>query len=210
MLLLAVPRQLGKWKAQNAVLVSGIILLVDAGLEFALVWLIRHAYYARQMAWPLTLIGVVAFVLLIVGYLPVPFELMERRGRVVGINFVFLIIDCLGALFSLMALAAQNTFDPLFGTLYALCASIEMSIFLSHGIWLMRTRKMRKRAEEAGLDFDTYPESAEWQKNGSKFRLWPVRARTRPTEDDCSSQATAEVSFPAATKQSTALEKSRI
>ena len=52
----------------------------------------------------MTLIGVVAAALLIVGYLPVPFELWKRRGRVVGIDFVFLTIDWLGAFFSLMAL----------------------------------------------------------------------------------------------------------
>lgn len=52
----------------------------------------------------MTLVGVVAAVLLIVGYTPVPFELWKRRGRVVGIDFGFLTIDWFGASFSLMAL----------------------------------------------------------------------------------------------------------
>ena len=48
-----------------------------------------------------------AFVLLISGYVPIPFELAKRRGRVVGIDFVFLTIDWIGAFFSLMALGKQ-------------------------------------------------------------------------------------------------------
>jgi hypothetical protein len=51
-----------------------------------------------------TLVGVVAAVLLIIGYVPVPFELWKRRGRVVGIDFWFLTIDWFGAFFSLMAI----------------------------------------------------------------------------------------------------------
>jgi hypothetical protein len=52
--------------------------------------------------------------------MPIPFELLKRRGRVVGIDFIFLAIDWNGAFFSLMALVAQNEFDVLFGTMYAL------------------------------------------------------------------------------------------
>lgn len=77
----------------------------------------------------MTLIGVVAFITLISGYLPVPFELLKRRGRVVGIDFVFLAIDWSGAFFSLLALATQLEFDALFGTMYALwyvCSSISL------------------------------------------------------------------------------------
>jgi hypothetical protein len=65
-------------------------------------------------------VGVVAFVALISGYLPIPLELLKRRGRVKGIDFVFLGIDWCGAFFSLLALVAQNEFDVLFGTMYAL------------------------------------------------------------------------------------------
>lgn len=95
------------------------LLLVFGGIEAGLVLAIRPAY-ARGLDWPVLLIGVVAFITLISGYLPIPFELIKRRGRVVGIDFVFLTIDWCGAFFSLMALVAQNEFDVLFGTMYAL------------------------------------------------------------------------------------------
>jgi hypothetical protein len=70
--------------------------------------------------WPVLLIGIVAFISLISGYLPIPLELLKRRGRVVGIDFIFLTIDWCGAFFSLLALVAQNEFDVVFGTMYAL------------------------------------------------------------------------------------------
>lgn len=81
-----------------------MILLLDGGLQGLLVWLLRKAYYEKHLEWPMTLIGSVAFVLLISGYIPIPFELMKRRGRVVGIDFFFLAIDWFGAFFSLMSL----------------------------------------------------------------------------------------------------------
>lgn len=88
-------------------------------MEAGLILAIRPTY-ARGIEWPVLLIGIVAFVSLISGYLPIPFKLIKRRGRVVGIDFIFLTIDWLGAFFSLLALVAQNEFDVLFGTLYAL------------------------------------------------------------------------------------------
>jgi len=95
------------------------LLAIFAGVEVGLILAIRPAY-SRGIEWPVLLIGIIAFVTLISGYLPIPFELIKRRGRVVGIDFVFLTIDWCGAFFSLLALVAQNEFDVLFGTMYAL------------------------------------------------------------------------------------------
>ena len=105
------------------------------------------------------IVGIVAAILLAAGLLPPYFELWKRSGRVVGINFLFLTIDWLGAFFSLMGVVAQTTFDPLGGCLFIVCIFIEGGIFVSHGIWLFRTRKLRAAAKAAGLDFDELPES---------------------------------------------------
>lgn len=105
------------------------------------------------------IVGIVAAILLAAGLLPPYFELWKRSGRVVGINFLFLAIDWLGAFFSLMGVVAQNTFDPLGGCLFIVCIFIEGGIFVSHGIWLFRTRKLRAAAKAAGRDFDELPES---------------------------------------------------
>lgn len=88
---------------KKAVLVSTLLLAAYAGLQVALVLVIRGPY-GRGVSWPVFTIGIIAFVLLIAGYVPVPFELIKRRGEIVGIDFLFLAIDCAGALFSLFAL----------------------------------------------------------------------------------------------------------
>lgn len=94
-------------------------MIIFAALQAGLVFAIRPPYQ-RGVEWPVLLVGILAFILLIAAYLPIPFELMKRRGRVVGIDFIFLGIDGAGAFFSLMSLVAQNEFDVLFGTMYAL------------------------------------------------------------------------------------------
>jgi hypothetical protein len=95
------------------------LLAIFAAIEAGLILAIRPAY-TRGLEWPVLLIGIVAFISLISGYLPIPLELIKRRGRVVGIDFIFLTIDWCGAFFSLLALVAQIEFDVLFGTMYAL------------------------------------------------------------------------------------------
>lgn len=86
----------------------------------------------------------------------------ESSRSLTGIDFVFLIMDWLGAFFSLMALTAQHTFDVLGGVLYICCIMLEAGIFLSHFIWLIRTRKLRKQAKESGIDFDDLPEARKY------------------------------------------------
>ena len=45
-----------------------------------------------------------------------------------------------------------------------------MSMVASHLIWLMRTRKMRTRAKEAGKTFDESAECIQWQSEGIDLR----------------------------------------
>ena len=128
------------------------------GVEALLILTLRPLY-DRRIGWPIMIVGIVAAILLAAGLLPPYFELWKRSGRVVGINFLFLTIDWLGAFFSLMGVVAQNTFDALGGCLFIVCIFIEGGIFVSHGIWLLRTRKFRAAAKAAGRDFDNLPES---------------------------------------------------
>lgn len=51
-----------------------------------------------------------------------------------------------------------------------LCSAIiEVAIFLSHAVWLFRTRKIRRRAKEAGLEWIDFPEAQTWQED--RYRL---------------------------------------
>ena len=92
-----------EWRIWTVSLLSSVLAVFFAGMEVLLVFLIRGPY-RHGLSWPVTLVGVLAAVLLIIGYVPIPFELWKRKGRVVGIDFGFLTIDWFGAFFSLMAI----------------------------------------------------------------------------------------------------------
>lgn len=93
-------RKWPKWKCVAAV---GGVLAVVAALQAAFIIIIRGPY-SRGVSWPVMVFGILACVILLSGYAPIPFELIKRRGRVVGVDFWFLLIDSSGALFSLMSL----------------------------------------------------------------------------------------------------------
>lgn len=65
-------------------------------------------------------------------------------------------------------------------------ALIELCLFISQGIWLLRTRGIRRRAKEAGLGFDDFPEAVEWQDKGFKFP-WVSRKEDKQREDQVAS-----------------------
>ena len=43
---------------------------------------------------------------------------------------------------------------------------IELSVVASHLVWRLRTRGIRKDAQEAGQSFDDYREAVLWQSKG--------------------------------------------
>ncbi|KAI0505652.1 PQ-loop-domain-containing protein [Xylaria bambusicola] len=148
------------------------------GVEAALVLTIRPIYKAGNET-PVIIIGVIAAILLAAGLLPPYGEAWKRRGRIIGINFLFLSIDSSGAIFSLFSLVAQHTFDVLGGVMYIIVIVLELGIFASHFIWLFQTRKIRKQAKAEGKTFDDV--MAEYEEQGVPFKFaerkgtWPWR-----------------------------------
>lgn len=143
--------------------VAGVCLL--CGSTEALFILTLRIPYDKGVTWPALLIGVIAAILLVLGLIPPYFELWKRDGRVVGFSWVFLSIDCLGAFFSVLALAAQSSFDILGGILYIGCIVLEVGIFASHIIWRIRHRKLLRAAKEAGKTVDEMLESMEGERS---------------------------------------------
>lgn len=120
------------------------------GLEVGFcVWL--RPVYANGTHWEDLIFGILATVFLCVGLLPPYWELIHRNGRVVGINFLFLALDSSGAVFSMAAMCI-GTFDAMGMILYAIMIAMELGLFVSQGIWLLRFRVLRKEK-------DTDPES---------------------------------------------------
>ncbi|KAL8856583.1 MAG: hypothetical protein Q9178_006812 [Gyalolechia marmorata] len=146
------------WRVWTASLLAAGIGALFGGIQLLLVLTLRGPY-SRGVEWPMTLVGVISAVLLAGGLIPPYFEIAKRNGRVVGINFIFLSIDWLGAFFSLMALVAQRTFDVLGGVQYIVVLLLEAGIFVSHLLFLLRTRSLRRRAKDTNTPFDHLPEA---------------------------------------------------
>lgn len=142
-----------KWKSWQAFGLGLVVAAIFAAAEALMIIFLRPQYVAGDEKGMLA-VGILAAVVLALGLLPPYGEIWKRRGRVVGINWIFLSMDWLGAFFSLMALVAQNTFDLLGGIMYIICMLLEIGIFGSHLIWLLRTRNLRKEAAAEGKTFD--------------------------------------------------------
>ncbi|KAI0859639.1 PQ loop repeat-domain-containing protein [Xylaria cubensis] len=174
-----------KWPLWKVLVVATGTAAIFAGVEAALILTLRPVYGAGNET-PVIVIGVVAAILLATGLLPPYGEAWKRRGRIIGLNFVFLTMDFLGALFSLLSLVAQHTFDILGGVMYIVCIVLEIGIFASHLIWLFRTRRIRNTAK---LDEKTFDDvRAEHEQQGLPFKFaerkfnWPWKKNRRDEE----------------------------
>lgn len=124
---------------KQIILRAGLFLIFWLALEISSVIPLRNIYLRHGIQWPLLIYGILASVLLAFGLVPPYFELAKRKGRVVGINLLFLATDLSGAVFSLASLAVDTSnFDIMGCVIYCICASLEVGIFLSHFIWYCR------------------------------------------------------------------------
>ncbi|OGE57301.1 hypothetical protein PENARI_c002G12299 [Penicillium arizonense] len=98
-------------------------------------YLILQIPYNNGVTWPDIVVGVVATLFLSAGLLPPYFELWKRDGRVIGFT-------------------AQGSFDILGGIMYILVVVLEAGIYISHIIWRIRYRKLRKEAKATGMSID--------------------------------------------------------
>lgn len=93
--------------------------------------------YAKGTHWPALVFGIISGIVLAAGILPLYYELFHRQGRVVGISFVFLSIDSLGAYLSIISVIL-GTMDVMGIVMYSLLACLELGVFISQLIWIIR------------------------------------------------------------------------
>ncbi|KAH3683039.1 hypothetical protein WICPIJ_006008 [Wickerhamomyces pijperi] len=147
-----------------------VYCIVAVGLELGFsLWLRR--LYDHGTKWPTLIFGITASVLLALGLVPPYFELAKRKGRVYGINFLFIFIDMCGAFFSMMSVVVGNM-DVMGIILYCVCVTMELGIFTSHFVWWLRFKAFNpdfideeeiKLKEKEELDHD--------EKNGDIEKL---------------------------------------
>ncbi|XPS68774.1 hypothetical protein M3J09_001058 [Ascochyta lentis] len=181
-----------KWKAWTATVATILLAMSFAVMEVILIFALQGPY-DRGVKWPMMLMAISATLIQIAGLIPPYFELAKRSGRVIGIDFWFLLIDYAGAFFSLMALIAQQWFDALGGSLYIACMFLETGIFASQAIWLWRVRHIRREAKKAGKTYDEYVAehpSKKLPSSQSSETVVDVEAcNTPPVQDDFSEKS---------------------
>lgn len=141
-------------RPRGQIIARGVAFLVfQVCLEVGFIIPLRKLH-REGVTWPTLVFGIIASVILALGLIPPYFELAKRGGRVVGINFVFLSMDFLGAVFSLASLVVDKNegLDVMGCILYSICASLELGIFVSHAVWLVRTRVFGVPVDEDELD----------------------------------------------------------
>lgn len=114
-----------------------VFVTVSGALEGVLIPIIRRKN-DQGITWPALIFGILASVLLALGLIPPYFELWKRKGRVVGIDLGFLVLDLSGAVFSLLSLIFQEELDILGMVIYTIVACMEIGIMTSHCIWWFR------------------------------------------------------------------------
>lgn len=129
------PIQISKKKIYT---LGAIFLVVSLALELAFIIPLKHLYMTKNVQWPPIIFGAIASALLALGLIPPYFELAKRQGRVVGINFIFLLMDFSGAVFSALSVAVGGEVDIMGVVLYGIVGVLELGIFISQGIWLLR------------------------------------------------------------------------
>lgn len=125
-----------KMERRKIITIIIILMVADIGMELGFVLWLRPLN-DKGIHWPSLIFGVLASILLGLGLIPPYFELAKRNGRVVGINFIFLGVDSLGAWLSIISVVLGNM-DVMGIVLYCVVAVLEIGIFLSHFIWCCR------------------------------------------------------------------------
>lgn len=132
---------------KRVILYVGAFVVIGIALEVGLiVWL--RPLYRDGKEWPMLIVGILASILLAVGLIPPYFELWKRKGRVVGINFIFLATDCLGAVLSMLSVVV-GTMDVMSMILYAIVVFLELGIFASQIGWYLTGGRQIIKEEKA-------------------------------------------------------------
>lgn len=144
------------WSFKKSWLTVLVIVAISAGIEVGCVIPLRKLYN-EGTEWPNLIPGIVAAVMLALGLVPPYLELFKRNGEVVGINFLFLILDSSGAVFSIASVALEpGKLDILGLVLYAIVLGMEYGIMASHMVWKFRVKhcglKVRPLEESMELE----------------------------------------------------------
>lgn len=181
-----------KWSVVRSLAVVLPIAAVMAGMEVALVFALRIGV-KRDVHWPVTLMAVLAAVFLALGVLRHCRDIYVHR-TVRGISFLFVGIDALGDLTSIISVVFQPELDILGLVIYGTELILWIGIFACGGYynlvpWIRK--QMEKRRASTSPDVD---DAARRAQNGIAIHDFPSSTsvfRTPSSDIELRSRAAA-------------------
>ncbi|WPH00235.1 Hypothetical protein R9X50_00305800 [Acrodontium crateriforme] len=181
-----------KWSIPKALTVVIPIACIMAGVEVALVYALRIGVQ-HETRWPITLMAVLAATFLALGVLRHYWDVYVYR-TVRGISFLFVGIDAMGDLTSLLSILFQPRIDILGLVIYGVELTLWLGIFACGGYynlmpWIRRKMESRHASDttsdenenaqrHAGVALHDLPSST------SVFRTLSEELRIRRRQED--------------------------
>jgi len=138
-----------------------------AAIEIALVFGIRIPY-DRGVNWPVTALGAWACAILNFGLVLPYYEAYQAGWRFIGLSFRFVAIDFAGALFSLLSLTTQHSWDKFGGASYIIVMILEIGFVVVQVSWIWRNRGDIRAAIAVDKTYDEYMATREEQRKADK------------------------------------------
>jgi hypothetical protein len=134
-----------KWTLLKALVFATPLALLMGGIECGLVYALRKARESR-IQWPITMMAVLAAVLLCAGVLRHYWDIYKER-TVRGISFLFVAIDALGDLTSLISVLFETELDVLGMVIYGSELVLWIGVMAAGGYYNL-TPWLRQRVEQ--------------------------------------------------------------
>lgn len=173
-----------KWSVMKALAVVVPIGSLMAGIEVGLIFALRLGKQ-RGTEWPVTLMAVLAAVFLALGVLRHYWDIYKYR-TVRGISFLFVGIDALGDLTSLISVIFQPSLDVLGLVIYGVELALWIGVFAAGGYYNFTPWLRAKMAARNGKDGITEERSA--QAAGISQHDMPSSTSVFRTPSGCSNE----------------------
>ncbi|KAH8093259.1 PQ-loop-domain-containing protein [Cristinia sonorae] len=141
----------GKGRSRNmslAILVGMVAL--SGGFEAGMIFAIQPSFDAGKTA-PTQFFGIMSAVLISLALFPQYYEIYKFR-EVIGISILFMLVDCLGGVFSNLSLAFKEPFDIIAAITYSLVVVLDGIVLVLAFILNPRAERRRKRDAQAEIE----------------------------------------------------------
>lgn len=185
-----------KWSVSKALAVVAPIVCIMAGIEVGLIFALR-AGKDRGTDWPVTLMAVLAAVFLALGVLRHYWDIYQHR-TVRGISFLFVGLDAMGDLTSLLSVLFQPSIDVLGLVIYGVELALWIGVFACGGYYNLMPwvrSKMEARDSKSSTGHEQAAQSAgvalhEMPSSTSVFRTPSANShRLRPRQNAADSES---------------------